>query len=79
MICPYCGHLQTKVVGSSAGADRVTRRRMCMNCRERFTTVEFPAQGTFHLTKDETDSLEQIQDKLLAAYTAISATLRRWK
>ena len=42
MICPYCGHEDTKVLESRMSAEKtsVRRRRMCENCRERFTTYE---------------------------------------
>ena len=50
MRCPYCGHLETKVIDSRDAEDvEVTRRRReCEKCEKRFTTYEradvsFPA------------------------------------
>jgi transcriptional repressor NrdR len=42
MHCPFCGHLETKVIDSRlAGEGRqVRRRRECLSCGERFTTFE---------------------------------------
>ena len=42
MKCPYCGHLQDKVVYSreSKEADSIRRRRECEACEKRFTTYE---------------------------------------
>ena len=42
MKCPYCGHLEDKVVDSRAGEDGATirRRRECLQCGRRFTTYE---------------------------------------
>jgi transcriptional repressor NrdR len=42
MKCPYCGHLQDKVVDSreSKEADSIRRRRECEACLKRFTTYE---------------------------------------
>jgi transcriptional repressor NrdR len=42
--CPFCNHLDTKVIDSRlAGEGRqVRRRRECLNCAERFTTFETP-------------------------------------
>ncbi|MFH1285902.1 MAG: transcriptional regulator NrdR [Candidatus Micrarchaeota archaeon] len=42
MKCPYCSHLETKVVDSreSAEFDSVRRRRECLKCEKRFTTYE---------------------------------------
>ena len=42
MKCPYCGHLEDKVVDSRAGEDGATirRRRECLQCGRRCTTYE---------------------------------------
>jgi transcriptional repressor NrdR len=42
MRCPYCGHLENKVVDSRMNKDfTITRRRRaCDACRQRFTTYE---------------------------------------
>jgi transcriptional repressor NrdR len=40
--CPYCSHLDDKVVDSREGrvGDLIRRRRECLRCRKRFTTYE---------------------------------------
>jgi len=40
--CPFCGHIETKVIDSRlAGEGRqIRRRRECLSCGERFTTFE---------------------------------------
>lgn len=42
MKCPFCGHLEDKVVDSREGrdGDAIRRRRECLRCRRRFTTYE---------------------------------------
>ncbi len=42
MKCPYCGHLEDKVVDSreSKDGDAIRRRRECLRCERRFTTYE---------------------------------------
>ena len=42
MYCPFCGHIETKVIDSRlAGEGRqIRRRRECLSCSERFTTFE---------------------------------------
>ena len=42
MKCPYCGHIEDKVVDSreAKGGDAIRRRRECLRCRRRFTTYE---------------------------------------
>ncbi|MEX2218207.1 MAG: transcriptional regulator NrdR [Phycisphaerales bacterium] len=42
MICPYCGHHDSKVIDSrSSESGRVIRRRrQCLKCDKRFTTYE---------------------------------------
>jgi transcriptional repressor NrdR len=42
MNCPFCGHLEDKVVDSreSREGDAIRRRRQCLQCERRFTTYE---------------------------------------
>jgi transcriptional repressor NrdR len=42
MRCPFCGHLEDKVIDSRSGGlgDVIRRRRECDGCSRRFTTYE---------------------------------------
>lgn len=42
MKCPFCGHIEDKVVDSREAkeGDAIRRRRECLRCRRRFTTYE---------------------------------------
>ena len=42
MKCPFCGHIEDKVVDSreSREGDAIRRRRECLGCDKRFTTYE---------------------------------------
>jgi len=42
MKCPFCGHLEDKVVDSREAkiGDTIRRRRECVGCERRFTTYE---------------------------------------
>jgi transcriptional repressor NrdR len=42
MKCPFCGHLEDRVIDSRAGGagDVIRRRRECAACERRFTTYE---------------------------------------
>jgi transcriptional repressor NrdR len=42
MKCPFCGHLEDKVVDSreSKEGEAIRRRRECLKCERRFTTYE---------------------------------------
>ncbi len=42
MKCPFCGHLEDKVIDSRLSQDGSTtrRRRVCLRCSKRFTTYE---------------------------------------
>src|SRR5262245_65790819 len=42
MKCPFCGHLEDKVIDSRApgAGDVIRRRRECESCARRFTTYE---------------------------------------
>jgi transcriptional repressor NrdR len=53
MYCPFCNHVDTKVIDSRlAGEGRlVRRRRECLACAERFTTFESPELVMPHVIK----------------------------
>jgi transcriptional repressor NrdR len=42
MTCPFCGHIQDRVIDSreSKEGDSIRRRRQCLSCDKRFTTYE---------------------------------------
>ncbi|HWW50806.1 MAG TPA: transcriptional regulator NrdR [Verrucomicrobiae bacterium] len=42
MKCPFCAHVDDKVIDSREGrsGDTIRRRRECLKCRRRFTTYE---------------------------------------
>src|SRR5215208_2563338 len=42
MKCPFCGHLEDKVVDSreSKEGESIRRRRQCLGCQRRFTSYE---------------------------------------
>ncbi len=40
MRCPYCGSDQTRVVDTRPTSDGIRRRRKCLACGRKFTTVE---------------------------------------
>ncbi|OGP86774.1 MAG: transcriptional regulator NrdR [Deltaproteobacteria bacterium RBG_19FT_COMBO_43_11] len=43
MKCPFCGHVENKVIDSRISKDgkAIRRRRECLGCQKRFTTYEF--------------------------------------
>lgn len=42
MTCPFCGHIEDRVIDSreSKEGDSIRRRRQCLQCEKRFTTYE---------------------------------------
>ncbi len=42
MTCPFCGHIEDRVIDSreSREGDSIRRRRQCLACEKRFTTYE---------------------------------------
>ena len=42
MVCPFCSHIETKVIDSRESSDGkvIRRRRECLKCRRRFSTYE---------------------------------------
>ena len=81
MRCPYCNHLDNKVVDSRLCRDgqAIRRRRECLDCSQRFTTYEYIEQAPLTIIKndgrrepfDRRKLLEKVQ---LACYkTTVSA------
>lgn len=55
MKCPYCGHIDDKVIDSRSAADgsSVRRRRECLKCERRFTTYEYIEEPTLMVVKKD--------------------------
>lgn len=66
MACPYCGHSSSAVVRSRGGivGDKVTRRRECARCGERFPTYERLDEETFERELAQRHG-EDVLDELL--------------
>lgn len=54
MICPYCGHQDTKVTNKRDVEKLTRRRRECLECKRRFTTYERPEIEIVVIKKDGT-------------------------
>lgn len=66
MRCPYCGFSDTKVTDSRDADDGIRRRRECLNCEQRFTTLERMAMGSLLVAKKDGRREEFSREKLLA-------------
>lgn len=65
MKCPYCEHEKTRVIDTSHDArGGVRRRRVCVNCEQRFTTYERPILATPMLVKRDGTREEFSREKL---------------
>ncbi|MBT1182116.1 transcriptional repressor NrdR [Bifidobacterium sp. CP2] len=65
MHCPYCHHAETKVIETRVSEDgySIRRRRMCLHCGKRFTTLE----TTTLLVEKRSGSLEPFnRDKVIS-------------
>ena len=65
MNCPYCGHLDSKVVDSRDVNDGIRRRRQCLECGHRFTTYERVQPASLFVIKKDGRREEFNRDKLL--------------
>ncbi|PWB79365.1 MAG: transcriptional regulator NrdR [Candidatus Methylomirabilota bacterium] len=77
MKCPYCGHLEEKVVDSREGKDGavVRRRRECQQCLKRFTTYERIEEIHFMVIKADGRREPFDRNKILAGL--LKATQKR--
>lgn len=55
MRCPFCGHLEDRVVDSrhSKTGDAIRRRRECLGCERRFTTYEHIEEAFPQIVKQD--------------------------
>ena len=51
MRCPYCGHPESRVIDSRDAAEGIRRRRECLLCGLRFTTLELVQTTTLLVVK----------------------------
>ncbi|MDO8339610.1 MAG: transcriptional regulator NrdR [Candidatus Burarchaeum sp.] len=67
MRCPYCGHLETKVIDSRDAEDvEVTRRRReCEKCEKRFTSYERVEMVDLYVKKKDGKREPFSREKLL--------------
>jgi transcriptional repressor NrdR len=67
MLCPYCQFQKSRVVDTTKDAPGgIRRRRECLRCGERFSTLERPILATPLLVKQDGTREEFNRDKLLA-------------
>lgn len=67
MKCPYCDHVKTRVIDTNHDARGGTRRRrVCDQCKQRFSSYERPILATPLLVKQDGTREEFSRDKLMA-------------
>ena len=68
MKCPFCGHLEDKVVDSreSREGDAIRRRRECLECGRRFTSYERIDEIPYMVVKKDGSREKFDRPKLLA-------------
>ena len=68
MKCPYCGHIDSKVIDSRPADDsaRIRRRRECLECGKRFTTYEVVETVGLMVVKKDKSREAFDRDKLLS-------------
>ena len=66
MNCPFCGQADTRVTDSRPDTDGIRRRRECLACGQRFTTVERAELGGVSLVKKDGRREEFDRGKIIA-------------
>jgi transcriptional repressor NrdR len=69
MNCPKCGHEDTKVLDTRAGRNNrfIRRRRQCLDCGHRFTTIEEIVREGFLVIKKDGRREEFDHAKILSS------------
>lgn len=65
MNCPFCSESETKVIDSRPDTDGIRRRRECLACGRRFTTVERAELGAVAIVKKDGVREEFDREKLV--------------
>jgi len=66
MNCPYCGHLESRVIDSRDVNDGIRRRRQCFGCSARFTTYERLQTASLFVIKKDKRREEFSREKLMS-------------
>jgi len=65
MNCPYCGFEDSRVIDSRASEGGIRRRRQCLSCGQRFSTIERTELGVLLVAKKDGRREEFSRDKIL--------------
>lgn len=78
MKCPACKEGDTGVCDSRnrPSKNKIWRRRYCMNCHHRFTTIEMSEDALVQLLTDGVDNKLELIEALGRAHKELSGTLR---
>ena len=70
MRCPFCNHLDTKVIDSRevGEGDQIRRRRECISCKGRFTTYESVELNLPRIIKSDNRRESFDEEKLRAGF-----------
>ena len=68
MKCPFCGHIEDKVVDSreSREGDVIRRRRECLKCERRFTSYERIDEIPYMVVKKDERREQFSREKVMA-------------
>ena len=77
MKCPFCGHVDNKVVDSRVSKDAsvIRRRRQCLDCGQRFTTYERVEELETYVVKK--DGSREVYDRNKVKSGIIKALQKR--
>jgi transcriptional repressor NrdR len=66
--CPFCGHLEDRVVDSRSTreGEAVRRRRECLACEARFTTYEYVERTPITVVKTDGRRVSYDREKILS-------------
>lgn len=68
MKCPFCGCTESQVLDSRATEEKIRRRRVCAQCKSRFTTYEVVDHYPVMVIKKDKTREEFSREKLLTAF-----------
>lgn len=73
MRCPHCGFGNSKVTDSRANPDGIRRRRECVSCGQRFTTIEAVQLSSVQIIKKDGRREDFNREKLVVGFRVACA------
>ena len=77
--CPACNHRDSRVINSRKGGNGISRRRQCLKCSHRWSTVErlVGGPGDAQKIKSELRNVRAAQAEIIGLFKSVESKINR--